>query len=285
MVNYISFLKSWGIVQQQFGSPLSRKRSSSTTTNACITDSPDAGCSVISSASNASYASSPFTSSPKRRIALHSFSSEQKQSLRTAIRLHLMRQFRSSDSTSPSTDSHVGVFEEVADHGVLYTSDLCRYLNRNGVACSLNQLCQLLAPFAVQPAVLLRGEFVSFVDSVLCEEAVSECLVDAFPSTFGTTTRIELNAVPAMSSSSASSSSASSTTTTQATAATTTTTTSEAPALRMSRVLSEAVHAGGLHRTRSVAQNLNSLPLYRLLMDVSPSPAAAKPAASKPTVA
>lgn len=282
MVNYISFLKSWGIVQQQFGSPLSRKRSSSTTTNACITDSPDAGCSVISSASNASYASSPFTSSPKRRIALHSFSSEQKQSLRTAIRLHLMRQFRSSDSTSPSTDSHVGVFEEVADHGVLYTSDLCRYLNRNGVACSLNQLCQLLAPFAVQPAVLLRGEFVSFVDSVLCEEAVSECLVDAFPSTFGTTTRIELNAVPAMSSSSASSSASSST---EQVTTTTTTTTSEAPALRMSRVLSEAVHAGGLHRTRSVAQNLNSLPLYRLLMDVSPSPAASKPAASKPTVA
>ena len=37
-MNYISFLKSWGVIQQQLGSPLSRKRS---TSDASIPNSPE----------------------------------------------------------------------------------------------------------------------------------------------------------------------------------------------------------------------------------------------------
>lgn len=257
-MNYISFLKSWGVIQQQLGSPLSRKRS---TSDASIPNSPES-VDAISGASNASYASSPFTSSPKRRVALRGFSAEQKQSLRAAIRLHLVRRFASAESAFLPRRSSLGIFQEVAERGALHTSDLCRYLNRHGVVCSLNQLCLLLAPFAVQPAVLTAGEFAAFVESVLGEEEVSGCLVDAFPSTFGTTTRIEF-APPAQ-------------------AVSTTSTTSIASPQQtspLSRLSSEVMRVGeGLHRTRSVARNLSSLPLYRLMMDVRPAPVAVQSA-------
>lgn len=254
-MNYISFLKSWGVIQQQLGSPLSRKRS---TSDASIPNSPES----VSYASNASYASSPFTSSPKRRVALRGFSAEQKQSLRAAIRLHLVRRFASAESAFLPRRSSLGIFQEVAERDALHTSDLCRYLNRHGVVCSLNQLCLLLAPFAAQPAVLTAGEFAAFVESVLGEEEVSGCLVDAFPSTFGTTTRIEF-APPAQ-------------------AVSTTSTTSIASPQQtspLSRLSSEVMRVGeGLHRTRSVARNLSSLPLYRLMMDVRPAPVAVQSA-------
>ena len=257
-MNYISFLKSWGVIQQQLGSPLSRKRS---TSDASIPNSPES-VDAISGASNASYASSPFTSSPKRRVALRGFSAEQKQSLRAAIRLHLVRRFASAESAFLPRRSSLGIFQEVAERGALHTSDLCRYLNRHGVVCSLNQLCLLLAPFAAQPAVLTAGEFAAFVASVLGEEEVSGCLVDAFPSTFGTTTRIEF-APPAQ-------------------AVSTTSTTSIASPQQtspLSRLSSEVMRVGeGLHRTRSVARNLSSLPLYRLMMDVRPAPVAVQSA-------
>ncbi|KAK8824755.1 hypothetical protein WA577_002043 [Blastocystis sp. JDR] len=256
-VNYISFLKSWGVIQQQLGSPLSRKRS---TSDASIPNSPESvdAISGASYASYASYASSPFTSSPKRRVALHGFSAEQKQSLRAAIRLHLVRRFASAES----------IFQEVAERGALHTSDLCRYLNRHGVVCSLNQLCLLLAPFAAQPAVLTAGEFAAFVASVLGEEEVSGCLVDAFPSTFGTTTRIEF-APPAQAAS----------TTSTISAASTTSIASPQQTSPLSRLSSEVMRVGeGLHRTRSVARNLSSLPLYRLMMDVRPAPVAVQSA-------
>ena len=257
-MNYISFLKSWGVIQQQLGSPLSRKRS---TSDASIPNSPES-VDAISGASNASYASSPFTSSPKRRVALRGFSAEQKQSLRAAIRLHLVRRFASAESAFLPRRSSLGIFQEVAERDALHTSDLCRYLNRHGVVCSLNQLCLLLAPFAVQPAVLTAGEFAAFVASVLGEEEVSGCLVDAFPSTFGTTTRIEF-APPAQ-------------------AVSTTSTTSIASPQQtspLSRLSSEVMRVGeGLHRTRSVARNLSSLPLYRLMMDVRPAPVAVQSA-------
>lgn len=257
-MNYISFLKSWGVIQQQLGSPLSRKRS---TSDASIPNSPES-VDAISGASYASYASSPFTSSPKRRVALRGFSAEQKQSLRAAIRLHLVRRFASAESAFLPRRSSLGIFQEVAERDALHTSDLCRYLNRHGVVCSLNQLCLLLAPFAVQPAVLTAGEFAAFVASVLGEEEVSGCLVDAFPSTFGTTTRIEF-APPAQ-------------------AVSTTSTTSIASPQQtspLSRLSSEVMRVGeGLHRTRSVARNLSSLPLYRLMMDVRPAPVAVQSA-------
>ena len=257
-MNYISFLKSWGVIQQQLGSPLSRKRS---TSDASIPNSPES-VDAISGASYASYASSPFTSSPKRRVALRGFSAEQKQSLRAAIRLHLVRRFASAESAFLPRRSSLGIFQEVAERDALHTSDLCRYLNRHGVVCSLNQLCLLLAPFAAQPAVLTAGEFAAFVASVLGEEEVSGCLVDAFPSTFGTTTRIEF-APPAQ-------------------AVSTTSTTSIASPQQtspLSRLSSEVMRVGeGLHRTRSVARNLSSLPLYRLMMDVRPAPVAVQSA-------
>ena len=257
-MNYISFLKSWGVIQQQLGSPLSRKRS---TSDASIPNSPES-VDAISGASNASYASSPFTSSPKRRVALRGFSAEQKQSLRAAIRLHLVRRFASAESALLPHRSSLDIFQEVAERGALHTSDLCRYLNRHGVVCSLNQLCLLLAPFAAQPAVLTAGEFAAFVESVLGEEEVSGCLVDAFPSTFGTTTRIEF-APPA-----------------QAVSTTSTTSiTSPQQTSPLSRLSSEVMRVGeGLHRTRSVARNLSSLPLYRLMMDVRPAPVAVQSA-------
>ena len=257
-MNYISFLKSWGVIQQQLGSPLSRKRS---TSDASIPNSPES-VDAISGASYASYASSPFTSSPKRRVALRGFSAEQKQSLRAAIRLHLVRRFASAESALLPHRSSLDIFQEVAERGALHTSDLCRYLNRHGVVCSLNQLCLLLAPFAAQPAVLTAGEFAAFVESVLGEEEVSGCLVDAFPSTFGTTTRIEF-APPA-----------------QAVSTTSTTSiTSPQQTSPLSRLSSEVMRVGeGLHRTRSVARNLSSLPLYRLMMDVRPAPVAVQSA-------
>ena len=245
-VNYISFLKSWGVIQQQLGSPLSRKRCAS---SASIPNSPE----------SVSYASSPFSSSPKRRVALRGFSAEQKQSLRAAIRLHLVRRFASAEGAFHSRRSLLGIFQEVAERGALHTSDLCRYLNRHGVACSLNQLCLLLTPFAAQPAVLTAAEFAAFVESVLGEEEVSGCLVDAFPSTFGTTTRIEF--APRVQ------------------AASTTSTTSLPQISPLSRLSSEVMRVGeGLHRTRSVARNLSSLPLYRLMMDVRPAPVAVQSA-------
>lgn len=254
-VNYISFLKSWGVIQQQLGSPLSRKRCASSASDASIPNSPES----VDALSGTSYASSPFTSSPKRRVALRGFSAEQKQSLRAAIRLHLVRRFASAESLFHSHPSLVGIFQEVAERGALHTSDLCRYLNRHGVACSLNQLCLLLAPFAAQPAVLTAAEFAAFVESVLGEEEVSGCLVDAFPSTFGTTTRIEF-APPAQT-------------------ASTTSTTSPPQMSPLSRLSSEVMRVGeGLHRTRSVARNLSSLPLYRLMMDMRPAPVAVQSA-------
>ena len=263
-MNYISFLKSWGVIQQQLGSPLSRKRSTSSASDASIPNSPES-VDAISGASNASYASSPFTSSPKRRVALRGFSAEQKQSLRAAIRLHLVRRFASAESAFLPRRSSLGIFQEVAERGALHTSDLCRYLNRHGVVCSLNQLCLLLAPFAAQPAVLTAGEFAAFVASVLGEEEVSGCLVDAFPSTFGTTTRIEF-APPAQAVSTTSTISATSTMSPQQTSP-------------LSRLSSEVMRVGeGLHRTRSVARNLSSLPLYRLMMDVRPAPVAVQSA-------
>ena len=263
-MNYISFLKSWGVIQQQLGSPLSRKRS---TSDASIPNSPES-VDAISGASYASYASSPFTSSPKRRVALRGFSAEQKQSLRAAIRLHLVRRFASAESAFLPRRSSLGIFQEVAERDALHTSDLCRYLNRHGVVCSLNQLCLLLAPFTAQPAVLTAGEFAAFVASVLGEEEVSGCLVDAFPSTFGTTTRIEF-APPAQAVS----------TTSTISAASTTSTTSPQQTSPLSRLSSEVMRVGeGLHRTRSVARNLSSLPLYRLMMDVRPAPVAVQSA-------
>lgn len=136
------------------------------------------------------------------------------------------------------------------------------------MVCSLNQLCLLLAPFAAQPAVLTAGEFAAFVESVLGEEEVSGCLVDAFPSTFGTTTRIEF-APPAQA--------VSTTSTTSATP--TMSTTSPQQTSPLSRLSSEVMRVGeGLHRTRSVARNLSSLPLYRLMMDVRPAPVAVQSA-------
>lgn len=266
-MNYISFLKSWGVIQQQLGSPLSRKRSTSSASDASIPNSPES-VDAISGASNASYASSPFTSSPKRRVALRGFSAEQKQSLRAAIRLHLVRRFASAESAFLPRRSSLGIFQEVAERDALHTSDLCRYLNRHGVVCSLNQLCLLLAPFAAQPAVLTAGEFAAFVESVLGEEEVSGCLVDAFPSTFGTTTRIEF-APPAQAVSTTSTISATSTMSPQQTS----------PLSPLSRLSSEVMRVGeGLHRTRSVARNLSSLPLYRLMMDVRPAPVAVQSA-------
>ena len=266
-MNYISFLKSWGVIQQQLGSPLSRKRSTSSASDASIPNSPES-VDAISGASNASYASSPFTSSPKRRVALRGFSAEQKQSLRAAIRLHLVRRFASAESAFLPRRSSLGIFQEVAERDALHTSDLCRYLNRHGVVCSLNQLCLLLAPFAAQPAVLTAGEFAAFMESVLGEEEVSGCLVDAFPSTFGTTTRIEF-APPAQA--------VSTTSTTSATP--TMSTTSPQQTSPLSRLSSEVMRVGeGLHRTRSVARNLSSLPLYRLMMDVRPAPVAVQSA-------
>lgn len=263
-MNYISFLKSWGVIQQQLGSPLSRKRSTSSASDASIPNSPES-VDAISGASNASYASSPFTSSPKRRVALRGFSAEQKQSLRAAIRLHLVRRFASAESAFLPRRSSLGIFQEVAERDALHTSDLCRYLNRYGVVCSLNQLCLLLAPFAAQPAVLTAGEFAAFMESVLGEEEVSGCLVDAFPSTFGTTTRIEF-APPAQAVSTTSTISATSTMSPQQTSP-------------LSRLSSEVMRVGeGLHRTRSVARNLSSLPLYRLMMDVRPAPVAVQSA-------
>ena len=266
-MNYISFLKSWGVIQQQLGSPLSRKRSTSSASDASIPNSPES-VDAISGASNASYASSPFTSSPKRRVALRGFSAEQKQSLRAAIRLHLVRRFASAESAFLPRRSSLGIFQEVAERDALHTSDLCRYLNRHGVVCSLNQLCLLLAPFAAQPAVLTAGEFAAFVESVLGEEEVSGCLVDAFPSTFGTTTRIEF-APPAQAVSTTSTISATSTMSPQQTS----------PLSPLSPLSSEVMRVGeGLHRTRSVARNLSSLPLYRLMMDVRPAPVAVQSA-------
>ena len=195
-------------------------------------------------------------------MALRGFSAEQKQSLRAAIRLHLVRRFASAESALLPHRSSLDIFQEVAERGALHTSDLCRYLNRHGVVCSLNQLCLLLAPFTAQPAVLTAGEFAAFVESVLGEEEVSGCLVDAFPSTFGTTTRIEF-APPAQ-------------------AVSTTSTTSIASPQQtspLSRLSSEVMRMGeGLHRTRSVARNLSSLPLYRLMMDVRPAPVAVQSA-------
>lgn len=69
------------------------------------------------------YASSPFTSSPKRRVALRGFSAEQKQSLRAAIRLHLVRRFASAESAFLPRRSSLGIFQEVAERGALHTSD------------------------------------------------------------------------------------------------------------------------------------------------------------------
>ena len=275
-MNYISFLKSWGVIQQQLGSPLSRKRSTSSASDASIPNSPES-VDAISGASYASYASSPFTSSPKRRVALRGFSAEQKQSLRAAIRLHLVRRFASAESAFLPRRSSLGIFQEVAERDALHTSDLCRYLNRHGVVCSLNQLCLLLAPFTAQPAVLTAGEFAAFVASVLGEEEVSGCLVDAFPSTFGTTTRIEF-VPPAQAASTTSTISAASTTSTIS-ATPTTSITSPQQTSPLSRLSSEVMRVGeGLHRTRSVARNLSSLPLYRLMMDVRPAPVAVQSA-------
>ena len=113
--------------------------------------------------------------------------------------------------------------------------------------------------------MLTAGEFAAFVESVLGEEEVSGCLVDAFPSTFGTTTRIEF-APPAQAVSTTSTISATSTMSPQQTSP-------------LSRLSSEVMRVGeGLHRTRSVARNLSSLPLYRLMMDVRPAPVAVQSA-------
>lgn len=115
----------------------------------------------------------------------------------------------------------------MAENDVLYISDLCRYFNDHQIPCSLNQLCILLSPFASKSATLTFGEFSQFIDSLTKEVQMNECLVEAFPATFGVTTHINLSAHQDV------------------------------------RV------AQGLHRTRSVAQNMNSLPLYRMMMDVA----------------
>ena len=107
----------------------------------------------------------------------------------------------------------------MAENDVLYISDLCRYFNDHQIPCSLNQLCILLSPFASKSATLTFDEFSQFIDSLTKEVQMNECLVEAFPATFGVTTHIDLSAHQDV------------------------------------RV------AEGLHRTRSVAQNMNSLPL------------------------
>ena len=133
--------------------------------------------------------------------------------------------------------NYQGIFKELAVNNILYMSDFYDYLIKHEVSCSFNQLIRLLKPYGTSMVYLTIEEFQKFINH-LTGIQTSDKLVEAFPQTFGYSTRISL------------------------------TKDTNRYCNEIIRIMN-SVGEYGLHRTASVAQNLNSLPLYRLMLTLN----------------
>lgn len=169
-------------------------------------------------------------SMPKRRPVSITSSLEDESVLREKISTLVIRHF----------GNYQGIFKELAVNDILYISDFHEYLIRHNVSCSLNQLILLLKPYCSISAQMKLNEFRLFISEISSSQT-SVKLVEAFPNTFGYTTRISMKS-------------------------------SNDESVKRYLLDSSMMYSVGtskLHRTPSVAQNLNNLPLYRLMLNMN----------------
>ena len=206
-VNYIRFLKSWTCFIVEPDVCYSRKRSWSE--------------------EEENKSSLSINISSKRRLVSFTSSFEDELTLQDQISRLIIQHF----------GNYQGIFKELAVNNILYISDLYDYLIKHQVVCSYNQLILLLKPYGTSMVYLTIEEFQKFIND-LTSIQISDKLVEAFPQTFGYSTRISL------------------------------TKDTTKYIHEMKRIIN-SVGEYGLHRTASVAQNLNSLPLYRLMLTLN----------------
>lgn len=207
-MNYIHFLKSWTCFIVEPDVCYSRKRS-------------------WSEEEEESNTSMSMTINPKRRLVSLTSSFEDESVLQDQISTLIIQHF----------GNYQGIFKELAVNNILYISDFYDYLIKHEVSCSFNQLIRLLKPYGTSMVYLTIEEFQKFINH-LTGIQTSDKLVEAFPQTFGYSTRISL------------------------------TKDTNKYCNEIIRIMN-SVGEYGLHRTASVAQNLNSLPLYRLMLTLN----------------
>ena len=127
---------------------------------------------------------------PMKRSSRLRVTKDTLEELKKSISLHFTSRFWKIQSGSERKGWSLGIFNELrSQSGVVYVADLESYLCHHGIQCTVNQLCQLLSSHIESSHFITFDEFDAFAKHL--KNVDDFHIVNAFPKTFGVSTRIE----------------------------------------------------------------------------------------------